>query len=173
MIKQKSILSFILVFVMCLGLAVPALADSKTATGYKLFTGGAGDAGLLNSWPIHFLITGNYTNNGSDCKLDSVQISAYMEQKNILAGNGSINGSVDETIDYGATISRALWSSVWKASSGIFPGEAVIYFCKECSSNNTFYYLVEEYANYAFACGEYFIYNPTYSFSLNISGPKK
>lgn len=67
--------------VICQELAVPALADSKTATGYKLFTGGAGDACLLNSWPIHFLITDNYINNGSDCKLDSVQISAYMEQK--------------------------------------------------------------------------------------------
>jgi len=167
----KKIICFTcVVFIMFIVNANNIFAETKGVDGYKLFVGGMGDGGIANSWPVYFNIIGNYSNNGSSYTLDSVSISAFIDPKKQY--NGNINGSVIETIDYGATTTRRLSSSVWEHQPGIFPDSAAIYFTRVCYPNKTFRTLAEEVGDYKFACGEYLIYGNGYQLTLSISGPK-
>lgn len=111
--------------------------------------------------------------DSSSYTLDDVYVYSYIyPSREYPVHNGTLLGSVTETIDYGSSVTRSLTSSAWSTVTIITPANTGVYFSKERIVGKSFSYLAEETGVFTFGYDDCLVHDREYTLSLQISGPK-
>lgn len=176
--KKRSILIVIFLMVaLCLGSTVNTYAATKTkvATGYKAFSGSMESVGIIVAWGVNFKVAGTYETANAQYTLKTVDSTAYIQPKRVdEIGNGTVNATAFQTVDYGNTTSSSVYpsSSAWKRVDEIWSTDTYPYFLRQATPNKTFMYSYVMETKYSFYHPKAVIYSSDASLELSISGPK-
>ena len=150
---------------------VTCFGATKSGNSYKIFSATVPELAIYINWGVNFQISGTYTGSSGSYKLTRLNTFGYIDPKRVdQVGNGSIFGSVKETIDHAATsTNRNLNTSFWSQSTGIWPTSAYVYFNKQGNPGKSFKYQAKESGNYTFTYVDGVVHNPNHSFTVNIT----
>ena len=83
---------------------VTCFGATKSGNSYKIFSATVPELAIYINWGVNFQISGTYTGSSGSYKLTRLNTFGYIDPKRVdQVGNGSIFGSVKETIDHAAT----------------------------------------------------------------------
>ncbi|PWL94093.1 MAG: hypothetical protein DBY08_04110 [Clostridiales bacterium] len=150
-------------------------AASKTAEKTERFYGIHTTYGA-SIWGVNFEITAQYNNSGMPYTVNNLFVAATMRPKHTYGVGEVIIAGVDETVDYGTTVSRLIRPTVnpfWQNHGAIVSPGTHVYYSYNGNPNKSFYYSLMEEGTFTFAVPDTYFADPNAELILSVATPKR